>query len=97
MDPGNYGKELHVRCTGDYIAVQKARGAPGEGQLKGQRVGVDYRPHSSLPMSTSMERPHEEVGFELGFMEGVRFTQSEMGLEEEHDNSKRDSQHLSST
>lgn len=44
-----------------------------------------------------MERPHEGVGFELGFMEGVRFTQSEMGLEEEHDNSKRDSQHLSST
>lgn len=44
-----------------------------------------------------MERPHEEVGFELGFMEGVRFTQSEMGLEEEHDHSKRDSQHLSST
>lgn len=57
MDPGNYGKELHVRCTGDYIAVQKARGAPGEGQLKGQRVGVDYRP----AQFTSNEHVHGET------------------------------------
>lgn len=48
-------------------------------------------------MSTFMERLPEEVGLELGFMEGVRFMQSEMGLGEEHDHSKGDSQHLSST
>lgn len=48
-------------------------------------------------MNTFMERLHEEVGFELGSMEGIRFMESEMGIGEEHDHSNGDSQPLSST
>lgn len=44
--------------------------------------------HGLHPMNTVMERLQEEVGFELGSMEMVRFIQSEVGIGEEHDHTK---------
>lgn len=74
MDPGSYGKE-GARCVGDYD--RESYSCPrGWVQITGGR-GLH-------PTSTFMERLHEEVGFELGSMEMVRFSQSEVGIGEEH-------------